>query len=163
MTRVGIGYDVHALGEGAGLVLGGVSIPWSRKLVGHSDADVLIHALCDALLGALGERDIGQLFPDRDPRWKGAPSRIFLEEAARRMERHGAVLANLDATIVAQEPPLNPHIPRMRENLAGLLGASPSRIGIKATTHERIGSLGRGEGIAALAVAALEISSPPAP
>ena len=158
MTRVGIGYDVHALVEGGDfLVLGGVRIPFERRLSGHSDADVLIHALCDALLGALGERDIGHFFPDTDPRWTGADSRIFLEEVRRILQCRQAVLNNIDATVIAQSPPIGPHIPRMKENLATILRTEPSRVGIKATTHERIGTLGRGEGIAAVAVAAVEI------
>lgn len=158
MVHVGIGYDVHALVDGDSLIIGGVKIPHSKRLKGHSDADVLLHAICDAVLGAIGERDIGQFFPDTDPRWKGVASRIFLEEARRQVAFHNGVIVNVDATIIAQEPKLNPHVPEMVCNIAEALQLSPERVGVKATTNERIGFLGREEGIAAMAVASVDIN-----
>lgn len=157
MVRVGIGYDVHALVTGRPLVLGGVEIPHTHGLEGHSDADALMHAVCDAVLGALGAGDIGQHFPNTDPRWKGAPSRIFLEAAAQQVRQRGGRILNVDATVVAQQPRLAPHVAAMRINLAAALGLSPAQVGVKATTNEGLGFLGRGEGIAALAVAAVEL------
>jgi 2-C-methyl-D-erythritol 2,4-cyclodiphosphate synthase len=157
MNRVGIGYDVHALVTGRRLVLGGVEIPHTHGLDGHSDADALMHALCDAVLGALGEGDIGQLFPNTDPRWRGAPSRIFLEEAARRVAAHGGRLVNVDASLMAESPKMAPHIPAMKANIAAALGLTPDRVGIKATTNEQLGFVGRQEGIAAMAVASVEL------
>jgi len=157
MVRVGIGYDVHALVAGRPLVLGGVEIPHTHGLEGHSDADALMHAICDAVLGALGAGDIGQHFPNTDPRWKGVPSRIFLEEAARQVRQRGGRILNVDATVVAQQPRLAPHVTAMRTNIAAALGLSPGQVGVKATTNEGLGFLGRGEGIAALAVAAVEL------
>lgn len=157
MNRVGIGYDVHALVAERKLVLGGVEIPHTHGLDGHSDADVLMHAVCDAVLGAVGEGDIGQLFPNTDPRWRGAPSRIFLEEAARRVAARGGRLINVDASLIAQQPKLAPHVPAMKANLAAALGLTPERVGIKATTNERLGFVGREEGIAAMAVASVEL------
>src|ERR1700758_3993867 len=121
MVHVGIGYDVHALVEGRKLILGGVEIPHDKGLEGHSDADVLMHAICDAVLGALGEADIGHLFPNTDPRWRGAPSRIFLHEAARLVSVRGAKLVNVDATVIAQEPKIFPHIQEMKRNIAAAL------------------------------------------
>ena len=158
MVHVGIGYDVHALVEGRPLILGGVSIPHSKGLKGHSDADVLMHAICDAVLGAIGERDIGQFFPDTDPRWKGTSSKLFLEEARRQVELHKGRLVNIDATIIAEQPKLNPHVDAMKGNIADALRLPPERVGIKATTNERIGFLGREEGIAATAVASVDIN-----
>ena len=147
MNRVGIGYDVHALVEGRKLVLGGVEIPHTHGLDGHSDADALMHALCDAVLGAIGEGDIGQLFPNSDPRWRGAPSRIFLEEAARRVAARGGKLVNVDASLMAERPKMAPHIPAMKTHIAAALGITPDRVGIKATTNEKLGFVGRQEEI----------------
>ena len=158
MVHVGIGYDVHALVEGESLIIGGVNIPHTKGLKGHSDADVLLHAICDAVLGAIGERDIGQFFPDTDPRWKGVESKIFLEEARRQVDFHKGTIVNVDATIIAQEPKLNPHVLEMVRNIAEALGLSPDQVGVKATTNERIGFLGREEGIAAMAVASVDIN-----
>ncbi|MDA7657597.1 2-C-methyl-D-erythritol 2,4-cyclodiphosphate synthase [Verrucomicrobia bacterium] len=158
MVHVGIGYDVHALVEGESLIIGGVNIPHTKGLKGHSDADVLLHAICDAVLGAIGERDIGQFFPDTDPRWKGVESKIFLEEARKQVGFHKGTIVNVDATIIAQEPKLNPHVLEMVRNIAESLGLSPERVGVKATTNERIGFLGREEGIAAMAVASVDIN-----
>jgi 2-C-methyl-D-erythritol 2,4-cyclodiphosphate synthase len=157
MVRVGIGYDVHPLVEGRKCILGGVDIPHSKGLAGHSDADALMHAVCDAVLGALGLGDIGHFFPNTDPRWKGAPSRIFLEEAARQVAQRQGRLVNVDATIIAQEPKIAPHLTAIKQNLAAALGLKPEAIGIKATTNELLGFIGRGEGIAAMAVAAVDL------
>src|ERR1041385_2072725 len=131
MNYVGIGYDVHQLVEGRKLVLGGVEIPHSKGLDGHSDADVLMHAICDAILGALGLGDIGQFFPTSDPRWKGSPSKVFLEEAARQINFHEAKLVNVDSTIIAQQPKVLPHAEKMKRNIAAALNIHPARIGIK--------------------------------
>ena len=157
MIHVGIGYDVHQLTEGRKLILGGVDIPHTKGLDGHSDADALMHAITDAVLGAIGEGDIGQFFPNTDPRWKGAPSRIFLEEAARQVTlRHGR-LVNVDATLIAQAPKLMPHVQAMKANIAAALGLNPTKVGIKATTNEQMGFIGREEGIAAMAVAGVDL------
>lgn len=157
MVHVGIGYDVHALVEGRRLVLGGVEIPHSKGLEGHSDADALMHAVCDAILGALGEVDIGHFFPNTDPRWKGAPSKIFLQEAARQVGARRGRLVNVDATIIAQAPKLFPHIAEMKKNIASALGLAPAKVAVKATTNERLGFAGREEGIAAMAVAGIDL------
>ena len=157
MVRVGIGYDVHALVAGRKLVLGGVTIPHSKGLDGHSDADVLMHAMCDAILGAIGEGDIGHFFPNTDPRWKNAPSRVFLEEAARQVASRKGRIINVDSTLVAEAPKINPHIREMKNRVAEALGVSPDCVGIKATTNERMGFLGREEGIAAMAVAGVDL------
>jgi len=157
MVHVGIGYDVHALVAGRRLVLGGVEIPHALGLEGHSDADVLMHAICDALLGALGEVDIGHFFPNTDPRWRGAPSRIFLEEAARQIGLRQGRIVNVDATLIAQEPKVYPHIEGMKANVAAALGITRRQLGIKATTNESMGFIGRGEGIAAMAVASVDL------
>ena len=157
MVRVGIGYDVHGLVHGRKLVLGGVEIPHPKGLDGHSDADVLIHAICDALLGALGQPDIGHFFPNTDPRWKGVPSRIFLQETAKQLVALGGRLVNIDSTIIAQAPKIYPHIELMKQNIASALGSDQKLIGIKATTNERLGFVGREEGIAAMAVASVEL------
>ncbi|MSU40481.1 MAG: 2-C-methyl-D-erythritol 2,4-cyclodiphosphate synthase [Pedosphaera sp.] len=157
MVRVGIGYDVHPLKAGRPLILGGVEIPHPKGLDGHSDADALLHAICDAVLGALGLGDIGQFFPNTDPRWKGAPSRIFLEEAARQVAARNARIVNIDATIIAQAPKVLPHATQMKANIAAALGITPDRVGIKATTNEHLGFIGREEGIAAMAVASVDI------
>lgn len=157
MVHVGLGYDVHALVAGRKLVLGGVEIPHPLGLDGHSDADALSHAITDAVLGALGEVDIGHFFPNTDPRWRGAPSRLFLEEAARQVRSRGGRIVNVDATVLAEAPKLFPHIAAMKANIAAALGLDPRRVGVKATTHERLGSIGRGEGIAAMAVASVDL------
>ena len=157
MVHVGIGYDVHALVAGRKLILGGVEIPHAKGLDGHSDADALMHAVCDAVLGALGEGDIGQLFPNTDPRWKGAPSKVFVQEAAHRVSARGGRIVNVDATVIAQQPKLAPHIAGMKANLAGALGLRPDKVGVKATTNESLGFIGREEGIAAMAVASVEL------
>jgi 2-C-methyl-D-erythritol 2,4-cyclodiphosphate synthase len=157
MVHVGIGYDVHALVEGRKLILGGVEIPHTKGLEGHSDADALMHAICDAVLGALGEPDIGHFFPNTDPRWRGAPSKLFLREAARLVAVRGGKLINVDATVMAQEPKIFPHVQNMKKHIAEALELSPQRIGIKATTNERLGFIGREEGIAAMAVASVDL------
>lgn len=157
VIHVGTGYDVHPLVAGRKLVLGGVDIPHHLGLDGHSDADALMHAVCDAVLGAIGEGDIGQFFPNTDPRWKGAASRIFLEEAARQVAlRHGRIV-NVDASVIAQQPKLMPHMQGMKANIAAALGIAPAKVGVKATTNERLGFIGREEGIAALAVASVDL------
>jgi len=157
MVHVGIGYDVHALVTGRKLILGGVEIPHSKGLDGHSDADALMHAICDAVLGALGEPDIGHFFPNSDPRWKNAPSWIFLEEAAKQTAKRKGKIVNVDATLIAQQPKLYPHIAAMKKNIAAALGVSEKQIGIKATTNEKMGFIGREEGIAAIAVASVNL------
>jgi 2-C-methyl-D-erythritol 2,4-cyclodiphosphate synthase len=157
MIHVGIGYDVHALVEGRKLILGGVQIPHAKGLEGHSDADVLMHAICDAILGALGEADIGHLFPNTDARWRDAPSRIFLREAARLVAVRQGKLVNVDATVIAQAPKIFPHTKEMKLKIADALEISFQRVGIKATTNERLGFLGREEGIAAMAVASVDL------
>ncbi|HOX04076.1 MAG TPA: 2-C-methyl-D-erythritol 2,4-cyclodiphosphate synthase [Candidatus Paceibacterota bacterium] len=157
MTRVGIGYDVHRLAQGRALVLGGVSIPHPTGLDGHSDADVLIHAIADALLGALGEADIGHYFPNTDMRWRNAASAIFLEEIGRIVRERRGRIVNVDATVIAEQPRLAPHIGAMKEKIGAALGLSAGRVGLKATTNESLGFLGRQEGIAAMAVASIDL------
>lgn len=157
MVHVGIGYDIHALVDGRKLILGGVEIPHTKGLEGHSDADVLMHAICDAVLGALGEPDIGHFFPNSDPRWRGAPSKIFLHEAARLAELRLGKLVNVDATVIAQAPKILPHVQKMKFNIAEALGINLQRVGIKATTNEHLGFIGREEGIAAMAVASIDL------
>ena len=157
VNRVGIGYDVHQLKAGRPLVLGGVTIEHSTGLDGHSDADVLMHAICDALLGAIGEGDIGSFFPPSDAQWKDAPSKIFLEEAARQVEKRGGRINNVDAMLIAEAPKIGPHISAMKENVAAALGIDASAVGIKATTNETMGFVGRGEGMAAHAVASVDL------
>jgi 2-C-methyl-D-erythritol 2,4-cyclodiphosphate synthase len=159
MFHVGIGYDVHALVAGRKLILGGVDIPHSKGLDGHSDADVLMHAICDAILGALGEPDIGHFFPNTDPRWRGVPSKTFLEEAARLIAIRQGKIVNIDATLIAQEPKIYPHIDAMKINIAAALHISNKQVGIKATTNEHLGFIGREEGIAAMAVASIDLDS----
>jgi 2-C-methyl-D-erythritol 2,4-cyclodiphosphate synthase len=154
--RVGIGFDSHRFVEGRPLVLGGVVIPHDRGLDGHSDADVLTHAIVDALLGALAFGDIGTHFPDTDPRWRGTDSRVFLREATRLVRDHGHEIANVDATVITESPRLAPFVARMRAALADTMGVDAATVSVKATTAERLGAFGRGEGMAALAVAALE-------
>ncbi len=150
--RVGLGYDAHRLVAGRLLVLGGVEIPHSQGLLGHSDADVLTHAIGDALLGAVGAGDLGTHFPDKDPAYEGISSLILLERIMRLVRERGFTPENVDATIVAQQPKLAPHIPQMKNNLATILGLTPADINIKATTTEHMGFAGRGEGMAAYAV-----------
>jgi len=154
--RVGQGFDVHVLVEGRRLVIGGVTIPFEKGLEGHSDADVLIHAICDALLGAAALGDIGAHFPDTDPRYRDADSRALLREVAAKVRDAGYAIANLDATILAQAPRMAPHIGAMVANLAADLGVPAGRVNVKAKTAERLGAIGRGEGIAAEAIALLE-------
>ena len=151
--RIGQGHDVHALVPGRRLVIGGVEIPYSHGLLGHSDADVLLHAVTDALLGAAGLGDIGRHFPDSDPQWRGADSRVLLREAAARVRVAGYAIGNVDATVIAQAPRLAPHIPTMVERIAADLGIGKDRVNVKAKTTERLGFAGRGEGIEAQAVA----------
>jgi len=154
--RIGHGYDVHRLVEGRKLILGGVDIPYAKGLLGHSDADVLLHAISDAILGAIAEGDIGRHFPDTDPRYKGADSQKLLSHVMKLADDKGYRVGNLDATIVAQRPKLATHIPRMRENIAVVLFAEIGRVNVKATTTEELGFAGRGEGIAAYAVVLME-------
>ena len=153
--RVGIGYDVHAFGPGDHVALGGVRIPHERGVVAHSDGDVLLHALCDALLGAMGLGDIGQHFPDDDPRWRGADSRQFLRHCATLLAAHHWRLVNADVTVIAEAPRLGAHRAQMRAHIANDLGCDEQRINVKATTHEGLGSLGRSEGLAAQAIVLL--------
>jgi 2-C-methyl-D-erythritol 2,4-cyclodiphosphate synthase len=153
--RIGNGFDVHALVTGRRLVLGGVTIPGERGLDGHSDADVLLHAIVDAILGALALGDIGAHFPDTDPRWKDADSRVLLRHVAGLAHVQGFAVENLDTTVIAQAPKLAPHVPQMRANIAADLGCDVGQVSVKATTTERLGFAGRGEGIAALATVLL--------
>jgi len=157
MTRVGIGYDVHQLITGRKLILGGVDIPHDRGLDGHSDADVLMHAISDAVLGALGEGDIGHFFPNTDPQWKDVPSRVFLEAISTMLRKRSGRIVNVDATLIAQQPKLSPYIAEMKKHVGAALGLAEKQIGIKATTNEHLGFIGRGEGIAAMAVASVEL------
>ncbi len=157
MIHVGIGYDVHAFAEGRKLVLGGIEIPHSRGLAGHSDADALLHAICDAIFGALGEPDIGHFFKNTDPRWHNVPSKVFLQEAARQVAFHQGRLINVDATVLAEAPKIAPYIQRMKFHVAEALNLNVRRVGIKATTNEGLGAIGRGEGIAAMAVASVDL------
>ena len=150
--RIGQGFDVHALVPGRKLVIGGVVIPYERGLAGHSDADVLLHAICDALIGALGLGDIGTHFPDTDPKYKGADSRTLLREILGRLWTGGWHVVNVDSTIIAEAPKMAPHIAAMRTNIALDLSIDPSSVNVKAKTAERLGAIGRGEGIAAEAV-----------
>ena len=155
--RIGYGYDVHRLVEGRRLILGGVDIPWEKGLLGHSDADVLTHALMDALLGAAALGDIGQHFPDKDPAYEGADSVELLCRVCALLREHGYRVGNVDCTLVAQRPKLMPHIPAMRERLAEAMEVPVDRVSVKATTEEGLGFSGEGLGIAAHAVALLEI------
>ena len=154
--RIGHGYDVHRLTEGRRLVLGGVEIPFEKGLLGHSDADVLVHAVMDALLGAAGLGDIGGLFPDTDPAFAGISSLTLLDQVMDRLGAVGFRVGNVDATLLAQRPKLAPHIPQMRAKLAAHLGVDPARVNVKATTEEGLGFTGTGEGIAAHSVCLLE-------
>ncbi|OPZ97868.1 MAG: 2-C-methyl-D-erythritol 2,4-cyclodiphosphate synthase [Bacteroidetes bacterium ADurb.Bin416] len=150
--RVGYGYDVHALVTGRELWIGGIRLDHELGLLGHSDADVLIHAICDALLGAAGLRDIGHHFPDTDPAYKGIDSKRLLDRTVRLLAEKGWTVGNVDATVAAERPKLNPHIPAMQDCLAAILGITPDAVSIKATTSERLGFVGREEGYAASAV-----------
>ena len=154
--RVGLGYDVHKLVEGRDLILGGVNIPYEKGLLGHSDADVLVHAIMDALLGAAAMGDIGKHFPDTDPAYKGADSLKLLEHVGKILEEHLYVIENIDATIIAQRPKMAPHILAMRENVARTLGIDVDQVNIKATTEEGLGFTGSGEGISSQAICAIE-------
>ena len=153
--RIGHGYDVHRLTEGRKLILGGMEIPWEKGLLGHSDADVLTHAVCDALLGAAALGDIGKLFPDTDPAYKGADSLLLLKEVCRVVREKGFSIENIDVTVLAQAPKLRPHIDGMRSNLAQACGISVEQVSVKATTEEGLGFTGTGEGMAAHSVCLL--------
>lgn len=154
--RIGMGYDVHKLVQGRRLILGGVDIPWEKGLLGHSDADVLVHAVMDALLGAAGLDDIGKHFPDTDPKYKGISSIRLLEHVAGLLKDHGYAVGNIDATVIAQRPKLRPYIDEMRENMARALDIPTSDINVKATTEEGLGFTGEGLGIAAQAICLLK-------
>lgn len=156
MFRIGQGFDVHQLVEGRPLIIGGVRIPYEKGLLGHSDADVLLHAVADACLGAIGAGDIGKHFPDTDSRYKDADSALLLKQVWELVKQQGYELVNLDCTIIAQKPKMAPHIEQMKENIAKWLEGEPSQINVKATTTEKLGFTGREEGIAALAVVLLQ-------
>jgi 2-C-methyl-D-erythritol 2,4-cyclodiphosphate synthase len=157
-VRCGIGYDLHRLEAGRKLIIGGLEVPFDKGPVGHSDGDVLAHALCDALFGAAGLGDIGTHFPDSDPRWKGANSLQFLERAARLLEERKFSIEHVDAVVILERPKLGPHFPKMREALAKALGVTADRIHLKAKTNEGVDAVGRGEAIASYVVATLEIA-----
>lgn len=161
-VRVGQGFDVHALVAGRPLIIGGVTIPFEKGLLGHSDADVLLHAICDALLGAAGLGDIGRHFPDTDPAFKGADSRVLLRETGAKVRAAGWRIGNIDATIIAQAPKMAPHAAQMTANIAADLGITADAVNLKAKTTECLGFTGRGEGIAAEAVALLQRDVEPA-
>ena len=154
--RIGHGYDVHRLVEGRDLILGGVKIDYEKGLLGHSDADVLLHAVSDALLGAAGLGDIGRHFPDTDPKYKGADSLELLREVYRKISEKGYRVGNIDVTMIAQKPKLKDFIPQMQENIAAAVGVTPDRVNVKATTEERLGFTGTGEGMSCHAVCLLE-------
>ena len=151
--RVGMGYDVHRLVEDRDLIIGGVKIPYEKGLLGHSDADVLLHAIMDALLGAAALGDIGKHFPDTDPKYKGADSMELLRAVKKLLDENKFAVENIDATIIAQAPKMRPHIDKMRENIAGALGIDVSQVNVKATTEEGLGFTGTGEGISSQAIA----------
>lgn len=153
--RVGMGYDVHRLTEGRDMIIGGVKIPYEKGLLGHSDADVLLHAISDALLGAASLGDIGKHFPDTDPAYKGISSLLLLEKVGALIEEKGFLIENIDATIIAQAPKMRPHIDAMRENIAGALGITVEQVNVKATTEEGLGFTGSGEGISSQAICLL--------
>lgn len=155
-ARSGIGYDLHRLAAGRKLILGGVEVPFDKGPVGHSDGDVVSHAICDALLGAAGLGDIGAHFPDSDPKWKGASSLVFLETVRGMLQAHGLRISHIDAVIIAEKPKLGPHFPAMRAALARALAIQPEQINLKAKTNEGMDAIGRGEAIAAQAIATLE-------
>ncbi|MBM6616113.1 2-C-methyl-D-erythritol 2,4-cyclodiphosphate synthase [Bacillus suaedaesalsae] len=152
MFRIGQGFDVHQLGEGVPLIIGGITIPYEKGLIGHSDADVLLHTIADACLGAIGEGDIGKHFPDTDPAFKGADSAKLLSHVWDLVEGRGYELTNVDCTIIAQKPKMAPYIEDMKKRIADLLHATPGQVNVKATTTEKLGFTGRGEGIASQAV-----------
>ena len=154
--RIGHGYDVHRLVEGRDLILGGVKIPYEKGLLGHSDADVLLHAVSDALLGAAGLGDIGRHFPDTDPKYKGADSLEILRQVYRKISEKGYRVGNIDVTMIAQRPKLKDYIPQMQANIAAAVGTAPDRVNVKATTEEKLGFTGTGEGMACHAVCLLE-------
>ena len=154
--RIGMGYDVHRLTEGRKLILGGVEIPYEKGLLGHSDADVLLHAIMDALLGAAALGDIGKHFPDTDPQYKGISSIRLLEHVGALLEEQGYLIENIDATIIAQRPKMRPHIDQMRQNIADALNIETDQVNVKATTEEGLGFTGTGEGISSHAVCAIE-------
>jgi 2-C-methyl-D-erythritol 2,4-cyclodiphosphate synthase len=156
-TRCGIGYDLHRLAEGRKLIIGGIELPFDKGPVGHSDGDVLAHALCDALLGAAGLGDIGTHFPDSDPKWKGANSLSFLEHAKKLLADKNFAVEHVDAVVVIEKPKLAPHFPKMREALAKALGVSRNKIHLKAKTNEGVDAVGRGEAVAAYVVATLSL------
>ena len=154
--RIGHGYDVHRLVEGRDLILGGVKIPYEKGLLGHSDADVLLHAVSDALLGAAGLGDIGRHFPDTDPKYKGADSLELLRQVYRKISEKGYRVGNIDVTMIAQRPKLKDYIPQMQANIAAVVGTAPDRVNVKATTEEKLGFTGTGEGMSCHAVCLLE-------
>lgn len=154
--RIGHGYDVHRLVEGRDLILGGVKIPYEKGLLGHSDADVLLHAVSDALLGAAGLGDIGRHFPDTDPQYKGADSLMLLRQVYRKISEKGYRVGNIDVTMIAQRPKLKDYIPQMQANIAAAVGTAPDRVNVKATTEEKLGFTGTGEGMSCHAVCLLE-------
>ena len=154
-VRCGIGYDLHRLAEGRKLIVGGIELPFEKGPVGHSDGDVLAHALCDALLGAAGLGDIGTHFPDTDPKWKGANSLIFLEHAKKLLDEKKFTIEHVDAVVITEKPKLGPHFPKMREALSRALGVPPEKIHLKAKTNEGVDAIGRGEAIAAHVVATI--------
>lgn len=155
MSRAGIGYDLHRLEPGRKLVIGGVTLPYEKGTLGHSDGDALSHAICDALLGAAGLGDIGTHFPDSDPKWKGASSLIFLEQTRKMLDEKGLRIGHIDATVILEKPKLGPHFPAMRNALAKSLGVESAQINLKAKTNEGVGEIGRGEAVAAHAIATL--------
>lgn len=154
--RIGHGYDVHAFAEGRKLIIGGVQIPYELGLLGHSDADVLLHAVSDALLGAAGDGDIGGMFPDNDDQFLGADSLVLLKQVVNRLKQEGYIVGNIDATIIAQKPKLAPYIAEMKANIAQACEIAPESVNVKATTEEHLGFTGRGEGISAHAVCLIE-------
>jgi 2-C-methyl-D-erythritol 2,4-cyclodiphosphate synthase len=154
--RIGHGFDAHRLVAGRPLHLGGIEVPHGRGLEGHSDGDCVLHAVCDALLGAAGQGDMGRHFPSRDPRWRGVESRVFLEEVRRLLAAADCSLVNLDVTVIAQEPVLASHLEPIRDAIAGILGVEAEQVSVKAKSTDGLGALGRGEGIAALATVLLE-------
>ena len=157
MTRCGIGYDLHRLAEARKCILGGIEVPFDKGPVGHSDGDVLSHAICDAILGAAGLGDIGRHFPDTDPRWKGASSLLFLENVRGVLEERGLRIAHIDAVVITEKPKLAPHFPGMQRRLAKALGIAPEQINLKAKTNEGVDAIGRGEAIASQAIVTLEV------
>lgn len=160
MFRIGFGFDAHRFSEGRKLILGGIEIPYRIGLAGHSDADVLTHAICDALLGAMGKGDIGTHFPDSDPRYKDMSSLSFLREIMETLNSEGYEIGNIDCTIVCESPRITPHVPAIKDSLAQVTGLSGKALSVKATTSDRMGFTGRGEGIAAYAVAIIKNASP---